>query len=426
MAIPMPGPYEVSNTIQAILQRRREQSRQAMLDKLNGEQTRAQMAAQQRTLAQGDAQIALEERRTAATEAQTTQQGAESAERIFQSQRGSLPRAGVPTSQIKDTGFLEELRKRAMTKIQPASDVDTFTPYGIETEVTPNEADSLNQMGTVPGVQMSTEHTPEQEVVIGSPEHQQEEEDIRRVDSITGQPGFDDLSPAEKFKLFYRAGIKNPPESVLRGNRNLRVVSPSGQVGDPISIGQYDDVVQTAWQPGSYFGGAGGVIPTRVVMRNPKTGEEVPLSGPRASIMDQVDQYEAQGWTLLRIGNDPVPQKAGTVTAGMATQLISTKRNYEFFLDQEKNKRPWQGASADLGPAKAAYEQALGNVFAASGASSDVQDLAMQIATNEQDRGKSLSQILQEQDLAEANNLSPADLQALQRLLNYATGVFVE
>ena len=59
MAIPMPGPYETPGVIQEILKRRREESRQAMLDKLNEEQIRASMESDRRRLAQGDEQLQL-------------------------------------------------------------------------------------------------------------------------------------------------------------------------------------------------------------------------------------------------------------------------------------------------------------------------------------------------------------------------------
>src|SRR3990167_9306055 len=92
MAIPMPGPYGVSQIIQDILEKRRGESRQAMLDKLQQDQVTTNMKNQEQ-------QLALEGRRTAATEAQSastiaqnTQQIAEGKERIFQSKLGSLGR----------------------------------------------------------------------------------------------------------------------------------------------------------------------------------------------------------------------------------------------------------------------------------------------------------------------------------------------
>src|SRR3990167_9706476 len=80
----------VAEAIQAILQRRRDESRQAMLDKLMHDKTQADMAAQTRTLEQGDRRIGLDAERNAFEGRRVASDEAKTAEDIITSQIGSM------------------------------------------------------------------------------------------------------------------------------------------------------------------------------------------------------------------------------------------------------------------------------------------------------------------------------------------------
>ena len=200
MAIPMPGPYGVSQTIQDILTRRREDSRQAMLDKLQEERVRAEMDVQQKQLTQGDRQIELEGLRTAATQAQTAQQIAESKHQMLGRDVDRQPHTPTRLDTMGD-----DLRQELM-RLNQAEEIQPFGP---------------TEDGGTPSPFM---------VSRGSPKYQEEQATLDRYQRLPDNPTARD---------FLAAGLQ-PSERMLAGNRKV-YLEPWNATGTK-EIGPYDEV----------------------------------------------------------------------------------------------------------------------------------------------------------------------------------------
>src|SRR3990167_6739212 len=313
----MPGPYGVSQTIQDILQKRREESRQAMVDKLQQDQVTANMKNQEQ-------QLALEGRRTAATEAQSTsaiaqnnQQIAEGKERIFQSKLGSLGRGEREVSQdmqASDPDFYSELEKRMLTRQDPESTKSTFSPFDVgDIDPTSEEAAQLQQPGTVPGVQMENETIPVRNMFIGSPEYQEEQESIGRMDEIMKTEGLDSKTPSEKFMLFRRAGIENVPEWAAAGRRRAVPIHPGQRT--PVDLEHGDVPVEFPYPPNPP---ASYITPQEWYLPNPADGNKLWSAWIRPGKPPSSATFMA-----------PAPQ--GVTGSGPAGNITSARTNLQDF-----------------------------------------------------------------------------------------------
>jgi len=145
----------VAATLQEILARKRELSRQAMLDKLAADEQSSVIAARQAQTELGRTQEERLGRATAAEIAANEASTASAKENLFQSKLKNLPRGKKPS----DEGTLEELRKRGLMEAAPI--------YGPPSEAQP-EGSSF-------------------EGYVGTPEEQQRAELMSLFDEAIGQ-----------------------------------------------------------------------------------------------------------------------------------------------------------------------------------------------------------------------------------------------
>ena len=233
MAIPMPGPYQVSQTIQDILQRRRDESRQAMIDKLNLDQTQHSMRVADENLALNKSQ----EERAANLQLES----------ILSQRLGNVGDTTDPKSLSPD---LYQYAK-GIGRIQPIAPatpkVTTTTMTAPPEGATPAEleeyARSLEaqppQSETTGGAQI-----PAGERFIGRPEYEKEQRARGYFDQlIASRPELAQNKELMTALAIQQAGGQVPER--LLGDRNAYIYDHKGNRTATQPLGPYDEVVQT-------------------------------------------------------------------------------------------------------------------------------------------------------------------------------------
>lgn len=385
MPNPMPGPYEVSQTIQAILQRRRDEARQAMLDKLQEEQVRTTMSNAQRQLQLEAERNTLEGRRVAADEAQSQQQIKESKERTFGEQLKTLPYAGVKAEDIRNQDLRQEMYGRAMFEQQQ--------PQG------PTE-----EGGTLPSFDWYR----------GDPEYQKERSRRADIQGLPDTPTWRDLASVG----FNPSGMLPSPKvplTVLRpGKKPERY--------EDFLVPESQSVAQEGWQPAAYFGGASALRPMGAVMHNPSTGETQTVSGPAGQIMPQIDVLESQGWQLVNWTGTGTPRTQG-VAATLVAKLALAKGRADALKEARlANNSPfWPGApqptEAELAYTKE-YESLKAQLDASDTATPELKSIAIELMSDPANQGVSPAQLVTQVEGEDGMPLTLSEQRDLLRLLS--------
>ena len=390
MAIPMPGPYQISNTIQEILQRRREEARAAMLDKLEQDRTYAGMEAQKKQLELEGERNALDARRTTSDEAQSAAQVRESTERVNRSKQDSLPFQGARGDSIKDTDLKKYLIERGQ--------METRQPMG------PTE-DGRN--------------LPSFEWYKGSPEFQQQEfgkeQAASQVDSLLQDPDFQKKSPTEKFLHAQAMGI-TLPEWAAQGPR--RVVPIPWNQRTPVEVGPNDVPMEMsqphqtpAWmRPQTY----------QIFDRN-----NTLLGTSRPMDYEDQQRYMAENpeHVLRPLGFQPTGSGAsGRVAATLVAKLAAAKGQAEALrTSRNPDQRRFFGLAgpaeaSDLEVAKTTeYESLRNQLNAMDPAPQDIKDLAIDAVAG---GIFSVDELIESLEPADAAQIDAADRAHLQRLMS--------
>ena len=239
MAIPMPGPYQVSDTIQEILKRRRDESRQAMLDKLNMDESQSQMKYRDdQTKMQRDSnQSEMDYRKL---------MGDKTREDIVTSQidsMGDIEQEISPEWKTANPALYEELTKRQRIR------KDTVTPKAgtsyeaqLPEGATPEQIEAFAQAMEAGQTEDLQPAGPQEsrEMFTGSPEFQRTRHAQGQLREAANAPDMtDDL---RNFLMLQASGAQNVPGQLM-SQRNLRTISHTGKVSNPIKVGPYDDTV---------------------------------------------------------------------------------------------------------------------------------------------------------------------------------------
>lgn len=261
MAIPMPGPYETPQIIQGILQRRREESRQAMLDKLQEERVRADMSADAQRLAQGQqqldisrGQLGVQQEAESRAALMDESQRREIAERTLASQistMGDVEQEITPEWKASNPDLYGELVKRQRIRrdvLTPkvGTSYETQLPEGSTPEQIEEFARSQEMTGSA---DLQTAGPQERrEVFTGSPEFQRTRYTQDQLRSLAQDPN---ITPELRRQLLLQAGGAQNVDGRLLSERVARPISHTGQWGQTQNIGPYDDVVNLP-QPYQY------------------------------------------------------------------------------------------------------------------------------------------------------------------------------
>lgn len=248
MAIPMPGPYEVAQTLQEILQRRREEAARAAAGLLDQEQ------------------LALQKRETdASIEAQRaqTEQGA---------QQLALQRA--QETRLKEAQYNEELDRRLDRSIpgQPITDPELLaraekvgamvqTPDVMPAGVIPFRA-RVPESGVEDGQELPIEEFDPtikgQRVYAGPPEIARQDQINARLRELMSDPNFQNMTTVEKFLTLRSVGLQDVPEFAIQGSKTFRVLpwnfTGSVEVGpdEQVELGPQPNQLSAANRPVPY------------------------------------------------------------------------------------------------------------------------------------------------------------------------------
>lgn len=205
----------VADTLQQILQRRREQSRQAMIDKLQEEQTRASMSAQTRGLDLQERGVGLEERRTRDSELTNEMARRASQESLIKSQLESVQEG---TSKDQMPAELYEAAKQRGYMSPMAPQVSSSYDVGagpVQEPGTPSGPPSEVFMTPARRAQM-TQQKDVESWIAANPDAVKDNPELVNILTMRGQTGMDVPFPAE----------------VLGPAPSLTTVSHTGRVGE--------------------------------------------------------------------------------------------------------------------------------------------------------------------------------------------------
>ena len=400
--------YGVGEVIQSILQRRREDARQAMLDQLE----REQLGMRQR---ESEANITAQQARTQHDEQSLglqREQEQRLKDELLENQmhrRLQYATPGQPLSDPKLSEYAERVGAMAQIPDVQRPDVAQFrAKINDSGEVQTEEFDP-----TIQG----------QRVYSGGPELAYREQVNQKTAALLKDPNFQNMPPIEKFIALRGAGLDQVPEWAASGPR--RVVPIPWNQRTPVELGPSDIPMEMNPPPSSFFGGYGGasgMMPAAARMRNRATGEERTLTGPRAQLMTQIDPLEAQGWELVEIKTSgDVGQ--GTATAPAVQKALSDAKSAWLALENDRYSKAWGSWVSDPGlpeqRSRQQYESLRDQQFRNDPAPEDIKQLARDIAGTRELRGLNVQAIVESLEPEDAAQLDELDKQHLQRLLSY-------
>lgn len=282
----LPDYVSPSGTLQQILQRRRDEARQAMLDKLSEEQTRSQMGIASRNADVNEGNLKLQR--------DTEKRLADSAlEQQLQQRLGLVP-AETPVEDLDPSlaDYAGKVGRRRQTK---AVTPQVSSSYGFPTSGgdSADQADPQQMINEEPVVAGPT--LPGRDMVV-TPDYMQDEIARNRMSDAQRRISEDpDMSELERTMILRQAGaIESLPEEAYAGPRSAVPISPSQRT--PVPLGPRDVPVQQGYQP---YPPASLQPKLYQVYRDNKWQKSDLLSPQEAEL------YTSQGFEL-RQGNTPV------------------------------------------------------------------------------------------------------------------------
>ena len=239
MAIPLPGPYEVSKTIQDILQRRRDEARQAMLDKLNADNTQSEMAYRTGQL---ELSRASDKR---AGEKQTWDQNLEAVKMV---PGGANPSDVDPVyAALAERLGLVRNRRAVPPTIVPSGGeipVENGAPTKVDEVGMPTFSGGVDQP-FLPGNEASREF-------VGNEDYQKRTRAQEEIDAMMGQ--FKDDPDMLRALMLVRNGASDSVDSELTGPKpSVQMVTPGGAKGALLTGERGTSFQQTPHPPSAYF-----------------------------------------------------------------------------------------------------------------------------------------------------------------------------
>lgn len=374
-------PYSVAQTIQDILQQRRETSRQAMIDKLNEENVRSDIGYRKDQLQLQKDQQAFNERMKL----------------LEMVPGGADPNSLDPEVQAAARRVGRIRQRPAQSPIVVPPQATDFTPETAP-EVTGTIRSGVEQP-FLPGREAGEEY-------VGNDAYQQRTRAQEDIDAIMGQ--FANDPDTLRALMMVRSGAASDvPASLVGPKPSFTPIDPSTlRAGTQIDLPRGGTADIAPHEPPNYF------APQFLGTDQAGTGKFV--SGARGGGLRIV---EAPGiGDLTRPGTEPQTQ----VPPALANRLTTARERLEYY----RNNRGWMSfgrPSADETAADAEFRTALGAVFSALGHPIELQEVAISIAADPTDSMKPLSVLVQEGAFDPPP--TPEEMEVINDMLNYARGV---
>jgi hypothetical protein len=404
----------VADTIQQILQRRRDESRQAMLDKLEHEQlqmrqreSEANMAAQKAQTEHNTQSLQLQKDR------ETRDRDKDLRDELYR--RLQSARSGA---KLNDPQLLQEAER-----LGAMVDTPDYTPPGVlptQARMPEGGVDALPEGAELP--QQDFDPTIKgQRVFAGVGEAGEAFEARQRAEQLLRNPEFQNANPTQRAIMAISAGVN--PQTLPDPLMPLTIVSHTGKVTQDFNtmVPGNQSVAQLPQPYASGRGGVGNTTPRAAYMVKPSTGERVVLTAAGGDIISQMDEAEAQGFQFERWGSAAQPTSAN-LSPSLIGKLASVKSRYEALRDQREASSTYFGLGGPPGPSleeqqlRGEYESLRNQAFANDPAPQNIKDLAAEFVAN----GWSLEEgldALEPEDAARFNS-NPINMQHLQRLLS--------
>ena len=394
----------VADTIQQILQRRREDARRAMLDKLEREQLDMR---QRESVANIEAQQARTKHDEDSLGLQRTQEN-RLANELLENQmhrRLQYTRPLTPMSQM-DPKLAEYARKYGAT---------TQTPDVTPTNTVPFRADGLEGRELQEGADLTTEFDPTvkgQEVYAGSPEFAYNELINQRAGGLMQDPNFQNLSPVGKFLALRSAGLDNVPEWAAAGPRRVVPIHPGQRT--PVELRPDDIPMEFGYPPQTpYWMGSTQIYQ---VYKDGRWVKSLSNPSPEESRKLAAEGYE------LREGNT---SSQNSRRSGPAATIITKMANAKAIanaLRQQREDKAWGSWKSAPSPAELKaqeeYDTLSNYLFANDPAPQAIKEIAAEVMSNPNTEGLSPQQIVSQVEGEDGQPLSPEEAQHLLRLLS--------
>jgi len=338
----------VADTLQQILQRRRDEQRQMMLDRLGLAKFDQDVTEQNRRF---DLDTKAEARHQAASDQVIT----ESKERVLGDQIKSLPRnSSMMSDDFANSPLGKELQNRGrLSQVgvnpQVGTNTDIQPPQGLKPEELEMWARALE--GSNPadvGTQMeSAGPSTKGWQWSGSDDFQQEEEERKRIDQFLAGEFSKSKDPIQLAGQAAKAGIQLPASAYPN---TTRVISPGGNLKSELATRAGDDILELNHPPSA---GISATTPYIYQQENDwdgngridsfwlRPGEQPVLDGPGANVI--------KGGQMRR-GNEPTAAAPAYVTPSAWNALTTAMRrgNDPEAVYNEKVRQARQGIAGNL------------------------------------------------------------------------------
>jgi len=310
----------VADTVQQILQRNREQQRQAVMDRLGLEKYRSDEANQA-------AQLGLEKQRTDASVAASN-------ETINSELLKRLPRGRIPTENIKDPRVLDLIQKYGLTEEETDQETPTINPelaaqdrlrrMGVQVDGKPisfAEPPAVESVGKakdeVPVFRASATRPP-RTMYIGSNDFQKERDARDQMDAYIAAHPNEDPDTLRAIMMARAGMIDSLPANIAGARPSVTPILPTGRAGQRVDLPRGGSAMELGYPPQPNAAS----LQKLWQLENKSTGETKSFVGMPAD----VKPYTDAGW-IVRQGNEAAVKPTPVVDPRFVLALTGVLRS---------------------------------------------------------------------------------------------------
>lgn len=315
----------VAETVQAILQQRRDQQRQLMLDRLGIEKFKSDDENQK---AQLDLQRQGEERMGRVSDANI----AADQERLFNEQLDSLGygRRDVSGLEQSNPELFNKLMERQLIEEEPAVTprVGTATDMRLPEGATPEQIEQFDAAAEQGPMEMEQvgEVSPARKMFVGSKDYQQVQDARNRITGLMQDPAFaENKDLREALMLMQGGAINQVPDELVGPAPTVTPISPSGRALPQIQLPRRSQAMELPWAPQP--NAASQPFPFHVDTDNDGIPEPYWLRPGEQPTPER--RIGGQNVTGVQRGNMPANREVGYAPAALWTKYTDTQRRVQ-------------------------------------------------------------------------------------------------